>query len=281
MPVRNESYLLQKSPQFSIATGAENRTDLVLTPNPNVNKGAIFGYVKHGQTPLHDAMVKILTPGGDPVDHQFTNTNGLYISAQLPPGTYQVVASYPGFLTGAPVTVTLGAAAYVQADSSLTPDPRAAKNTLYGLVLEQGTGHRISGACVDLLDTQGQTVANTLTNSDGQYLIGEINNGSYRISADKPGYLLPVPLSINVTGSQLLQTNITLESEVGIEGTVSGFIRDANGNALSGAFVGLYAVSGSTETLVYTTYTNVSGYYLFGEVDAGNYVVKAKVDTII
>lgn len=280
LPLEHESYLLNRSPQFSLSTGAENRTDLTLTPNPAVHYSAIVGSVLAGATPLLNALVKVMTQSGNPLDHQYTNSEGAYITAQFPAGVYLLVASAPGYLTSAPVTVNLPADSAAFVDFNLTADPRALLNNLYGLVLDQVTGNRLANATVILTDTQGQTLATTLTNSDGQYLLCETENGSYLLSAEKTGYALPVPLSITVTGGQLAQTNITLTPEVVTEGTVQGFIRDPGGNALQGACVGLYAVSGSTETLVQTTFTNAEGFYLFGNVLAGNYLVKAKVDTI-
>lgn len=280
LTLQHESYMLNRSPEFNLSTGAENRTDLTLTPNPAVHYSAIVGVVLFGTTPLVNALVKVLTPSGDPLDHQYTNDEGAYTTTQFPAGVYQILASAPGYLTSAPVTVNLpfDSAAFV--DFNLTPDPRAAQNTLFGLVLDQVTSNRIANASVVLTDTLGQTVGTTETNSDGQYLLCEINNGSYLITAQKTGYALPTPLSLTLSGSQLAQTNITLTPDVVTEGTVQGFIRDAGGNALAGAAVGLYSVTGSTETLIQTTFTGNSGFYLFGGVSAGNYLVKAKVDTI-
>jgi hypothetical protein len=134
---------------------------------------------------------------------------------------------------------------------------------------------------VILTDQLGVTVATTTTNSDGQYLFCETINGSYMISAVKTGYELPVPIPVTVTGGQLARTNISITSDTAVEATVQGFIRDEGSNGLTGAFVGLYAVSGSTETLVQTTFTNSIGFYLFGNLPSGNYLVKSKVDVVI
>jgi hypothetical protein len=89
---------------------------------------------------------------------------------------------------------------------SLTPDPRAFNNTLYGLVLDQVTGNRIADATVILTDSLGQTVNTTNTDSDGEYLIGETDNGSYSIIAQREGYALSAPLTVNVSGGQIAQT---------------------------------------------------------------------------
>lgn len=281
MAENRESFLLDRSPEFNLATGSENRTDLALTPNPDMLNTPIATFVLTGQTPVPDALVKVLTPIGNPIDHSFTNVQGLSISNPLTTGVYHVVASAPGFVTSAPVVVNLPAVNAVLITISLTPDPRAALNSLYGLVLDQVTGTRISGASVILTNSQGQTVATTQTDNDGEYLICETTNGSYSIIAEKAGYQLPAPLTVNVSGGQIAQTNIMLTPEVVTEGTVQGFIKDLQGNLLGGATVGLYSLTDSTETLIQQTYTNANGFYLFGGVVVGRYLVKAKVEVTV
>ncbi|HOV80522.1 MAG TPA: carboxypeptidase-like regulatory domain-containing protein [Bacillota bacterium] len=281
MAQQRESFLLNSSQQFSLATGAENRTDLTLSPNPDLRTSIITGNVLTGSTPVVNALVKVLTPAGDPVDHQFTNAEGNYMTNPLPTGVYQIVAAAPGFLTSAPATVNLPAVTGSFVNFTLTTDPRGSKNTLYGLVLDQVTGKRIAGASVVLADAQGEVAATTLTDNEGEYILCETADGSYTIAAEKSGYALPAPLPVTVAGGQLAQTNISLSPQVVTESTVQGFIRDPAGNPLAGACVGLYAVADSAETLVRITFTNNEGFYLFGGVAAGNYVVKAKQATVI
>lgn len=281
MAIRNESYKLIKSPQFNLPAGGENRTDVVLPSNPDVRNGVITGFVTTGETPLDDVVIKVLTTGGNPIDHTYSNANGAYTTDQLQPGIYNVVASRPGFLTSAPITVNLPLSTIAAVNFNLSPDPLAVLNNLYGLVLDQSTGNRISGSTVILTDQQGITVATTTTNNDGQYLLCDTANGSYLISAVKTGYEVPTPLPVTVTGGQLARTNVSLTPDLVTEATVQGFIRDESSNALSGAFVGLYAVSGGIETLLQTTYTNSNGFYLFGNLPGGNYLVKAKADVLV
>ena len=63
-------------------------------------------------------------------------------------------------------------------------------------------------------------------------------------------------------------------------GTVSGVIRDQNGAAVAGCFVGLYRLDAGagSETLLAATKTNSTGNYLFGGVASGQYLVKAKLN---
>ena len=278
MATRRESFIPDRSQHFNLATGAENRTDLTLAPNPAVDYGSITGFVMTGTTPVENAMVKVLTLQSEPLDHQFTNEAGRFATSPLPAGNYQVVASAPGFLTSEPGTVNLMAARDFLINFSLTPDPRAAKNALFGLILNQLTGTRIADASVILMDAQGQTVATTQTNSDGEYLLDEIDNGSYQLTAEKPEFQLPAPLMVTVSGSQIAKTDINLTPDTAVEGTVHGFIKDPNGNPLTGACVCLYSAADPTEMPLQTIFTNSSGLYLFGNVPAGEYYIKGKLD---
>ena len=132
-----------------------------------------------------------------------------------------------------------------------------------------------------LSDDQDATVSTTTTDGQGEYLFCEVENGTYELSSFKDGYELSTSVSVTVTGAQLTQTNIPLTPEIQKNGTVRGFIRDQNGNLLGDAFVALYSVSDGTEALIKETLSNHSGFYLFGDVTAGSYIVKAKVDVLI
>ena len=71
--------------------------------------------------------------------------------------------------------------------------------------------------------------------------------------------------------------SMTVDSRT-YNGTVSGIIRDQNGNAVAGCFVGLFQVTAGQELLIATTKTNTDGKYLFGGVTSGEYLVKAKMN---
>jgi hypothetical protein len=281
MSSRKEQYLLGRSSQFTLTTAGENQTNLTLDSNPTLNYATIFTTVTAGTTPVFNALVQILSSSGNPVGSQFTNALGQAASNQLANGVYQVVASAPTYVTSDPVTANLTGTGCVTVSISLTADPRAAFNTIYGLVLDNASGSRLTNATVTLTDSLGQITASTLTNSEGQYLLYEISNGSYTISTSRGGYTASAPLPITVSGSQIAQTNLSLAPETATEGTVQGLITDQNGAFLAGASVGLYSVADSTETLAQTTFANDNGFYLFGNVAAGTYLVKAKVDTLV
>lgn len=184
---------------------------------------------------------------------------------------------------------------------SLTPAPPAAA-TITGTVTD-GTDP-IPDATVKLFDSTGTPFQHTLTDAAGQYTLNDVPAGSYTISAVAEGYLLSAPVGVAVVEGGTSQVDLTctagpiLATVLGgsivnltivmtqdartYNGTVSGIIRDQNGIAVAGCFVGLYQVAGvgdlQTETLRATTKTNTQGMYLFGVVTGGQYLVKAKLE---
>lgn len=164
---------------------------------------------------------------------------------------------------------------------SLTPAPPAAA-TITGTVTD-GTDP-IPDATVKLFDSTGTPFQHTLTDAAGQYTLNDVPAGSYTISAVAEGYLLSAPVGVAVVeGGSIVNLTIVMTQDARTyNGTVSGIIRDQNGIAVAGCFVGLYQVAGvgdlQTETLRATTKTNTQGMYLFGGVTGGQYLVKAKLE---
>ena len=77
-----------------------------------------------------------------------------------------------------------------------------------------------------------------------------------------------------------LQADLTLEEDASSgSGVISGIITDTNSDVVPNAFVGLYEVNSSDEpeTLIDYTFSNSAGRYVFSNVSAGSYIVKAKL----
>lgn len=126
-------------------------------------------------------------------------------------------------------------------------------------------------------------VATTYTVADGEFLFYDVADGVYSLLATADGYLASAPMAVTITGGSLANVAMSLTVDARTyNGTVSGTIRDQNGTAVAGCFVGLYLVTGTgtaaTETLIAATKTNTEGQYLFGGVVSGQYLVKAKLE---
>ena len=93
------------------------------------------------------------------------------------------------------------------------------------------------------------------------------------------GHITTAPTSVTILNGSIANVNLTMTVDSRTyNGTVSGIIRDQNGNVVAGCFVGLFQIIDGREVLIATTKTNTDGKYLFGGVTGGQYLVKAKMN---
>jgi thermitase len=104
---------------------------------------------------------------------------GQYIINDVPPGTYQVSAGKSGYesLTSTVMVVSGGTAV---ADFSL--NEVSVPGNITGTVTDAEEGSAIAGATV----TDGTRTA--LSDATGQYIINDVPQGTYQVSASKSGY---------------------------------------------------------------------------------------------
>jgi 5-hydroxyisourate hydrolase-like protein (transthyretin family) len=275
-----DKYNLKASEQFSVSGTEEANEDLQLTVSTSSEEGVLTGTVTSEATPIEGAIVKVFDSADTPIAHAITNPQGKYTIAAIVKGTYKVTAAKNGYLTPLVIPVTVVANRPTTADISLTPDPDAALNTLYGIIREAGTLTPLSGATVNTYWVEDGTqtlISTTITNSDGQYLSPYLSDGNYVIVANKAGYDQTTSGTTTIAGAEIASLDMTLYANTTTNtGTVSGIITDSKTLLpIPFATVALYSVSGSTETLIKLTKANGAGRYLFGSVDASNYIVKA------
>lgn len=275
-----DKYNLQASPNFPISGTEEITENFKLIASTTSEEGVITGTVTSGITPLEGATVKVFDSSDTPIAHAITNSQGKYTISSIIKGSYKVLAVKSGYLTPlvTPVTVTANRPTIV--DFNLSVDPDAVLNTLYGIIRAAGTLIPLSGATVNTFQVVGgiQTlISTTLTNSSGQYLSPYLANGDYVIVANKAGYDQTTSGVTSLSGTEIDSLDMTLIANTTTNtGTVSGIITDSSTLLpIANATVALYQVVGSTETLLKLTKANAAGRYLFGSVDASEYIVKA------
>lgn len=274
------------TPPINNIGAAETNIDLTLTTSVLSQAGIIQGTVKtSGGDPIQDATIKVFSSTtGAPLYHGESGSNGKYVIPDVTKGTYAVTATKEGYLTPVVYSVTVLANQPTTQDITLAVDPDAVLNTIYGKILTTSSpASAIQGAIVNVYntDTTPRTIiATTQTNVSGQYLLPYLAAGNYEIEASKAKYVT-AESTVSIPGSsQKVDLNINLTAlDAANLGTVSGFITNSLGSAIPNAVVGLYMVSGATETLVQQTKTNANGRYLFGRVENGDYVVKAFAQT--
>lgn len=275
-----ELYNLGYTPTFDITGREEITEDLNLTANPAATSGTLNGTVTSDGVGVDTATVKVYDVNDNPVEHTNTNPNGQYIIANLPVGSYKVTAIKDGYLLPLTTPFTIQQNKSTTVDIAITPDPEANLSVVYGIIRTTNGETPLENAVVSLYEStepDPTLVITTTTNDRGQYIFGLIPAGDYYISATRLGYYPNQSAIINITTNEFIDSDISLIEDVAANtGTISGFIKEAStGSPIADAGIALYSVVNGVETVVDTTRTNVSGKYLFTNVNPGTYLVKS------
>lgn len=275
---------LEYSPSFELQGIQEADVNLELPPAPG-GTATVYGTVTDGTAPLADATVKLFDSTGAPFQHTMTDAAGQYSLSGVLAGTYTISAVKDGYRLSDAVGVTLAVSDTTQMNLVCTADATLALGAIAGVLTTLvGTAVTpLAGAKITLKDQKDAVVASTYSADDGEFLFYDVANGVYTMLASAEGYLTSAPMAVTITGGSIANVTMSLTVDARTyNGTVSGIIRDKNGTAVAGCFVGLYQVTGTgataTETLIATTKTNTEGKYLFGGVVGGQYLVKAKME---
>lgn len=271
---------LQYSQNFPISGMQEADINLTLPPVPTAT-ATVFGTVTDGADPIPDATVKLFDSLGVPYQHTVTDENGAYTLEGIPAGTYTVAGVKDGYLLSDGAGVVLSSGDTTQVNLVCTQDASLALGTIAGVVqtLVNLVQTPLSGAKISLLNAASEVVATTYSVDDGEFAFYDLADGAYTLIASAAGYITTAPMAVTILDGSIANVvlSMTVDSRT-YNGTVSGIIRDQNGNAVAGCFVGLFQVAAGQELLIATTKTNTDGKYLFGGVTSGEYLVKAKMN---
>lgn len=191
-----------------------------------------------------------------------TDSNGNYTASGLASGDYLVVASANNYQTASsPATVVSNSTTTV--NFALNSNPGAISGTITNAV----TTNPIPGA--DVLVFSGSTlIAETVSASNGTYLVPNLAPGSYEVLAKAIGFGSS-SATVVVAASATTIANFALNPNPGsVTGNVTSL---CGGKSLPGVLV----VVKSGSAIVGYSLTNSSGHYVVEELDAGNYTVAA------
>jgi len=135
--------------------------------------------------------------------------------------------------------------------------------TLTGIVTDASTNSPIQGAAVRAL---GPTDRTTFTGADGRYRI-VLPVGTYDVTASRFGYLSETATGVVISQDQTTTQDFALT--LAPSHSVSGHVRDGEGNPLAGATVTILG------TPIPPATTDASGAYSFPSVPEGEYDVTA------
>ncbi|MBP1930927.1 MSCRAMM family protein [Ammoniphilus resinae] len=275
-------YQLQSSPSITVNGHEEEVTNIHLEGIPQRETGVINGAVQFPDgKPAAGVVVQIIDANNQVIEHNITNPAGKFEFTNVPLGPYSLVAGGSGYLTSERMPVTVSKRPITGISITILPNHKIDNNVIYGTI--QNSAHEpVANVTVELIRRENATntiVAVTKSNQLGNFLFGDLDDGVYFIRAAKLGFLVVDSSSVGIAGKEFVPINVNLPvNPTENTGTVSGMISDkSSGHPIPGATVALFRINNGTEKMIDITRTNNHGYYLFGSVEAGTYIVRATV----
>ncbi len=258
---------------------------------PAVISGLVFedkngnGVQDEGENGIPGVAVELTDSTGQVIASVISGEDGQYDFDPINPGIYTVRETDPnGYIstTANTVEVTLP-------DGGTAPvnfgDQK--KGSISGIVFNDvnGDGVRgseepgISGVKVELLDSNGNLIASTVTSPEGTYSFADIPAGAYVVKETDPeGYVSTTGNTVPV--NLVSDTEATASFGDRIIGSISGTVfNDVNGDGvintgetgIPGVTVELLTPDGA---VIATTATGGNGSYSFTDIPAGAYIVR-------
>lgn len=277
MAILHDVNNLGYSSSIEITNAEDNVTSMKLTSAIALT-GSLSGYVYDtlltGNV-VANALVVLYNSTNKIANKVYTDAKGYYSINNIAAGVYSLTASKDGYVPAQGIAVTIAVLPIVQNIVLLKSTQLG--YSIYGIVSKATDSLPITGATIKVVDSQDKLVAITESISDGEFSVTELSNGTYKLIVSATGYT-SVDKSITISDrSEKSDISMAANSTPANKATISGYITTNLDVPIANAWVGLYSVTaGTSETLVATTHTNVLGYYIFGGIDPGNYIIKSK-----
>jgi protocatechuate 3,4-dioxygenase beta subunit len=187
--------------------------------------------------------------------------NPTYLMDHLSQGSYVAVASSPGYQTQS-IGVIIG-----QGVTVLNFNLNSLTTSISGAVADNSS-NPIEGAVLRIYQSN-ILIAQTSSNSSGNYTFSGIGSGSYTVTAAAAGYgAASQGVTVANPPATITGVNFSLSPD---PGSISGLVQDTNGNPLSSAFIEV----NYNNTVMFSTLSGVDGTYSITAVAPGSYVVHA------
>jgi thermitase len=185
-----------------------------------------------------------------------TDAAGKYTIADVPQGSYQVVAGKEGYQSSSLMVNVLSGSAAV---ANFSLNQIIVPGSITGSVADAKDGSPIVSATV----SDGNGTA--LTDALGSYTISNVLPGSYQVVASKGGYQSSF-LTVSVLSGSTAVANLSL-SQIIVPGSITGTVTSTKDGSV---IVGVTVTDGTR-----TTTTDATGKYAIANVPPGSYEVTA------
>lgn len=177
----------------TLSASDTTKIDLVCAVDSTLALGAIAGVlttlVGTDVTPLAGAKITLKDQNDAVVASTYSAADGEFLFYDVADGVYTMLASAEGYLTSAPMAVTITGGSIANVTMSLTVDARTYNGTVSGIIRDK-KGTAVAGCFVGLYQVTGtgaaaveRLVATTKTNTEGKYLFGGVIGGQYLVKA--------------------------------------------------------------------------------------------------
>ena len=270
----------------------------------------------NGEDPFKDITVELVGADGNVVATTKTDADGNYSFTGLDAGTYTVKVTKAGDI--AELTQTEdpdGTKDNASGAITLNADNPVRENVNFGYIkkhaisgtvyLDQNrdktknTGDiDLSGVTVKLLDKDGNVVATTTTDANGNYSFTGLNDGTYTVQVDKTGPLADKEqtedpsgkadsrsqaITFTRTDPDVINVNFGYAEDYTVSGTV--YYDKDRSETLNNSEPGFDGITvnllGEDGSVVATTTTKADGTYSFSKLPAGKYTVKVEPSDLL
>ena len=238
--------------------GQSETLSISLDPLP----GSISGQVTDDNTgnPISNATVSAWNYNVDPAEKLFevvTGDNGYYSAAEVPNGTWDVVANAPNYIADS-ISVTIQAGqANTGNNIALTPSPGA----LEGTVRVSTTDALLSGVTVNVVG-ENTTPSTASTNGSGLYSFSEVPAGTHDVKFMKNGFEDKTVSDVTINPNGTTTANAYLDFE---HGKINVTLNQLNEGIEASVTIGDEYTA---------TYYNGSDIYQFSDIPAGQYDIE-------
>lgn len=256
--VSKTGYSSSSQTTSTLTAGTNNTFNFSLNQNPASVKGKI---ISNTNQVLTNATVELVNTSTSAVITSTTSDlNGDYTIGTAA-GSFKIRARKEGYKKDS-INVTISAG---QTLTGINFTLQENFSVISGTIKE-GNGSAIADALINISNNLGGASATSTTS--GNYVATIIVPGSYNVTVQKTGFKDTTISNYILSGGQSITLNIVMQK---LAGTISGTVKDAGGQNISGASVFATATGGT----IYSATTNASGSYQITALPLQGYTVNA------